>query len=56
MEVTHFSAIPNEIVEQILKTEVVSFIDVCKFGSVSSRYWDLVSKGNQLWRTKFKQM
>lgn len=49
------SYLPNEILEQILENEILSYQDVCKFGSTCSKFRNLVCNSNKLWKSKFKQ-
>uniref|UniRef100_A0A1B6H4P2 F-box domain-containing protein n=1 Tax=Cuerna arida TaxID=1464854 RepID=A0A1B6H4P2_9HEMI len=48
--------LPQEIIEQILESKVLSVNDVLSFGTTCTVYWQLVSSSNKLWKTKFKQM
>jgi hypothetical protein len=47
--------LPNEIVEYILESEVISAEDVCNFGSTCTKFRKLVNSSNKLWKTKFFQ-
>ena len=47
--------LPNEILEYILQSEVLSTVDVCNFGLTCKKFRNLVSGSNKLWKTKFFQ-
>jgi hypothetical protein len=49
------SYLPNEILEYILQSEVLSTADVCNFGSTCRKFRNLVSGSNKVWKTKFFQ-
>lgn len=49
------SYLPNEILEHILESEVLTPKDLCNFGSTSSKFRSLVNTSNKLWKTKFQQ-
>jgi F-box protein 21 len=49
------SYLPNEILEYILQSEVLSTVDVCNFGLTCRKFRNLVSGSNKLWKTKFFQ-
>jgi hypothetical protein len=49
------SYLPNEVLEYILESDIISVADVCNFGSTCTKFRSLVSGSNKLWKTKFLQ-
>lgn len=49
------SYLPNEVLEYILESDIISATDVCNFGSTCTKFKNLVSSSNKLWKTKFLQ-
>jgi hypothetical protein len=49
------SYLPNEVLEYILESDIISAVDVCNFGSTCTKFRNLVSSNNKLWKTKFLQ-
>jgi hypothetical protein len=47
--------LPNEILEYILQSDVLSTVDVCNFGLTCRKLRNLVNGSNKLWKTKFFQ-
>jgi hypothetical protein len=47
--------IPNEVLEYILESEIISAKDVCNFGSTCTKFRNLANSSNKLWKTKFLQ-
>ncbi|KAJ9575103.1 hypothetical protein L9F63_007764, partial [Diploptera punctata] len=46
---------PNEILEYILENDILSAEDICNFGSTCTKFRNLISSSNKLWKTKFEQ-
>jgi hypothetical protein len=49
------SYLPNEVLEYILESDIISAADVCNFGSTCTKFRNVVSSSNKLWKTKFLQ-
>jgi hypothetical protein len=49
------SYLPNELIEHILESEIISARDVCNFGSTCIKFRSLVNSSNKLWKMKFFQ-